>query len=491
MNFEGRKKVVSKLEHFEMNYPVEQWVVESIHIWPIIKFYCTHKLYIADNIKEENSNDVVYSFEKKSKFSSALIAFKGMLSYYFSMHSKVEVVASSVGNYKANWNNTIMHKYFDPLLDELETLNKKGLIISLKDENKTNYKVFRVKNISNWSYFIRLLIRNPTIHTKELPDYKTFLNEMSKELHTKSSLLENTLNQVFREVLIWKRVYKQLFKKVNPKFSVSLCYYSWEFYGMNAAANEMEIISIDMQHGGQGAYHTAYKFYKIPKNGYTVLPKVFWTWDALSKEFIDSWSNESWHKTINGGNLWINFIANQNYSVANQNDSKKLILVTLQNTLIPVLEDFIINAIKKTDENKFVWWLRFHPGMSKKEIEEVNEIILKNGFSNKVSTHLSSEIPLPIALLKCDVHVSKFSGSILEAALMNKLNIIVDELGKSAFSNLIEENKASFFDPNANLDLYDFILNQFDNEEKSDFSTYETKSLSLILAEIENKCSTD
>jgi hypothetical protein len=490
MNFEGRKNVVSKLEYFEMNYPVSQWVVESIHIWPIIKFYCTHKLYNIDNLKENNIDNRVYSFEKKSKFSSALIAFKGMLSFYFTSFSKVEIVASSVGNYKANWNSTIRHKYYDPLLDELEKLNKKGLIISLKEENKTNYKVFRVKNISNWSYFVRLIIKKPTKYINDQTDYKKFLDEMSVELHTKPLVLEDTFNQIFREVLIWKKVYKQLFKKVYPKISVSLGYYSWEFYGMNAAANEMNVVSIDMQHGGQGPYHTAYKFSTLPKKGYSVLPKVFWTWDALSKEFIDSWAIDSWHKTINGGNLWINFITNQNSSIENHKEKRKIILITLQNTLIPVLDDFIIEAIKKTDENKFVWWLRFHPGMSKKEIEEVNEVIFKNGYSNKVSTHLSAEIPLPIALLKCDAHLSKFSGSILEAALMNKLNIILDELGKTAFANLIEDNKASFFDPNENLDLHDYIINQIDKVEITNFSTYQTKSLSLILEEIENECST-
>jgi hypothetical protein len=490
MNFEVRKKVVSKLEHFEINYPVNKWVVESVDLWPIIKFYCTHKLYNTENVKDKNTNDIVYSFNKKSKFSTAIIAFRGFLSYFFSSFSKADIVASSVGNYKANWNNQVMHKYFDPLLDECEKQNIKGILISLNEENRTNYKTSRVKNISNWNYYLRIFNRNQKFNLNNLEGFKTFLNELSNELNTNSEYLEITLNQIFREVFLWKKVYKHLFRKVKPKFSISLCYYSWEFYGMNAAANEMHIISIDMQHGGIGAYHTAYKFNEIPKNGYSVLPRIFWTWDSLTKDFIDTWAKDSWHKTISGGNLWINFISNSNNKIEYQKDSKKVILLTLQNTLYPVLDDFIIKAIKNTDDNQFVWWLRYHPGMSKKEMDEVNEIIRYNEFSNKVITHLAAEIPLPIALMKCEVHLSKFSGSILEAALMNKLNIIIDELGKSAYANLIEDNKASFFDPNENLDLYDFILNQFDNVEKTNFSTYETKSLSLILAEIENECST-
>src|SRR5690606_468580 len=118
---------------------------------------------------------------------------------------------------------------------------------------------------------------------------------------------------------------------------------------------------------------------------------------------------------------------------------KKIILVTLQNTMVPLLDDFLVEAIKKTDGTHFVWWLRHHPGMNQKEKNELAEIIHANKLNGKVNIEEASSVPLPIALFKSTIHLSKYSGSILEAALLNKPNIIFDELGKEAYSILIEE----------------------------------------------------
>src|SRR5690606_37439156 len=159
------------------------------------------------------------------------------------------LIASSIGNYKANWNNAIMHKYYDPIIDELEQLNKRGLIISLNRDTQTNYKPNRIKDINNWNYYVRLFKRKAHNKLMEQSEYVRFITELSSDLHTTPTHLELTLNQIFREVLVWKLVYKRLFKKSSPEISICLCYYSWEFYGMNAAANEVKVISIDMQHG--------------------------------------------------------------------------------------------------------------------------------------------------------------------------------------------------------------------------------------------------
>lgn len=487
MEFEGRKYVVSRLEYYESNFPVEDWLVEGVHVWPIVKFYFTHKLYKTSISKGNKINHKVSpkTINKNPHSISHFIkAIKGFFSFYFKIFPKVNLIAGSLGDYSSNWNNTILHKYYDPIIDELEQSNKKGLIISLNKNTITTYKSNRIKDISDWSYYIRLIKRKTKHHLMKQAEYVRFIDELSTELNTINIKLEETLNQIYREVLIWKLVYKQLFKKTKPEISFCLCYYSSEFYGMCAAAYEMNIISVDLQHGGQGMYHTAYKFLRLPKLGYTVLPKVFWTWDELSTQFIQSWTKNSWHKVVNGGNCWVNFINSQYTTVKSIENEKKIILVTLQNSLKPIIDDCLVDAIKKTDETRFVWWLRYHPRMTQLEKNDVSNSIVSNNLEKKVNVEYASSIPLPVALLKCSVHLSKYSGSILEAALMNKINIIIDELGKEAFYSLIEEEKALFFNVSNNNDLYGFIIDEIEKDRYKADNQVLNKSILDLLNEI-------
>ena len=51
-------------------------------------------------------------------------------------------------------------------------------------------------------------------------------------------------------------------------------------------------------------------------------------------------------------------------------------------------------------------------------------------------------MPLPLLLNNCQLHISKSSGSIVQAALMNRYSLIIDELGVNSYRDLINEGIA-------------------------------------------------
>ena len=101
-------------------------------------------------------------------------------------------------------------------------------------------------------------------------------------------------------------------------------------YGFNYAANNLGIRSYDVQHGLQGYLHPAYFFKNVPDEGYNILPSIFWVWDNSSYKNIESWSGNSHHETLLGGNPWITYLSAKSISEFHLNDSRPVILFTLQ-----------------------------------------------------------------------------------------------------------------------------------------------------------------
>ena len=67
---------------------------------------------------------------------------------------------------------------------------------------------------------------------------------------------------------------------IKTKKLKEMCLTSWYFpdmIGVCAAASELGIKAIDVQHGKQGKYQAMYSGWtKIPESGYALMPDNFW-----------------------------------------------------------------------------------------------------------------------------------------------------------------------------------------------------------------------
>jgi hypothetical protein len=97
--------------------------------------------------------------------------------------------------------------------------------------------------------------------------------------------------------------------KVQPELVFIVTYYNYIGMSLNLACHRLGIHTIDIQHGVQGNYHVAYgRWYKVPSDGYQLLPYYFWVWSQDEKDVINRWSSSinKKHIPIVGGNNWIN-----------------------------------------------------------------------------------------------------------------------------------------------------------------------------------------
>lgn len=454
---EGRSIVMSFLEEIEDQYCVGEWELEGVHVWPLLK-------NIAFFQKRQQQNQTRIQENKTIKRVLTKISELAKRNYWTAFMKlrkkeweKVDFVFSGNFNHRVIWKEKAFNRYFDPIMDYLEgEKGAKSLIFDYDfKKDKLYYREDRLEFPLDYLPYFKWHNRRISFNLDDCQGLKDCIVEIESAFGLPSNYLQIRFLATLRNILLWKALWKYLLKQLQPKGVIVLCYYNVSMYGLNLAASELGILSVDMQHGGQGPLHVAYHFKSIPSWGYNLLPKYFWCWDFLAARNIEEWvAGSDQHKVITGGNPWIDYHKSNSPIGSFQ---RKVVLYTLQTGIKPYLPPFIIQAIKDSPED-FSWWLRLHPRMRSEEIVEIRRILKKEGINHQVELDLATKEPLPRILSFCFAHFSNSSGCISEAAMMGvPRNVIISGIGKSTFEYLIVRGEAVFFDPEVDGKFWPFL----------------------------------
>ncbi|MBE7639222.1 hypothetical protein GUB10_02655 [Salegentibacter sp. BLCTC] len=444
MKFKDRLAVIEKLNIWEKEYPVDIWKIQGVHIWPILKmiiFFKVHNRSKAPNVKGLKSSGnlliikVIKNVFKKIKAWFILKSFN---------IKKVDFLFSGAPSHRVRWENNQFNRYFDPIADYLECKGEAAYFLEYKNVDlKSVYKPSRCFDITSVlpAFSKKIKFDNAIWNDRNVfPEFTSFLEEVVNETDLAEQELKKLLVGNIQGVLSWAALYEYFLRKTKAKYIFGLCYYSTAIFGMNLAARRLGVTPIDMQHGSQGPLHFAYYFNKTPENDYNILPKKFWVWDNLSFNNISNWTINNNHSAVLGGNPWIQFLEEKLKDEKLYQECKPMILFTLQ-PLNPAIDDYFLEVISLTCQ-KYNWWLRLHPRMTKEEFAVLDSKLIDFNIREQVNVEEASSEPLPLLLKECSLHVSKYSGSISEAALMNRPSLIIDEIGLKSFKDLVKEKLA-------------------------------------------------
>lgn len=444
MEYNRRKEVIEYLILLESKFPVHKWIVNEIHIWPLLK----HILFIA-KFKEINNtfskvgkrNDNIfyyYLYLLVSKFFDVFYFVKTL----FLLSPKDYIFAASL-SHRVYYNNKFINRFFDPLMDKFEEEGKNSILVEYDPViNKDKfYKGSRVVDGTRLCFFFKRKYRIEASWDKlinEWPEFQLLLDEISSSHLFEINEIKKEVEKRIESILNWKRFFRWMLKLTGAKTLIGLCYYSNALYGANLACRSLGIKSIDMQHGAQGDLHFAYNYKVFPKNGYSILPEVFWVWDDIAYDYLDSILKNQWyHKVVLKGNTWISFIKESlnDFSIV---DQRPIILVTVQ-PLNEVLSFEFLEVIRLT-MGSYSWWIRLHPRMNDSQIELFKSDLERAGVLSDVNIEDATSLPLPLILLHSKLHISKYSGSITEAAMLGIPSLILDKIGLEIFSNYLLSN---------------------------------------------------
>lgn len=439
MNPSEKMKIINFIEK---SFPVQEWLIEGFRIWPIVRS-C---LFIS---LTDSNREVLNS---KNNILKDLI--KSIINHSVGVS---EYACGYIRDYKNNdnWNDLAdvvfytqnirriyfdfkwYDRYCDPFIEFFDQHNLKSLVFECAPQYK--YQTPRC----NKSVFVQPYLDYAAMKSKflagnklfELEGYNNFVEFLeSQNINVHAMRIERHISLV-REMA---NLFKKKLKKVNPSLCLVLCYAGIDGMAFTLACSELGIPCVDIQHGYLGELNYAYgRWNNIPEEGYELLPDLFWCWGKEEKLVIDQWATKcsTKHQAIVGGDLWQKFWKNGNKKLIDEYDRriikligrdnayKKNILVTLQNGF--PCPDFLLEAIKSSPKN-WQWWIRLHPIMLG-EKEKIR--MLFGDCRGNIEIDFSSELPLLALLRHADVHVTRFSTSVLEAEAFGVPSVLVDSIG--------------------------------------------------------------
>lgn len=430
MNQNNRDQIINIFQDIERQDYIKSWFIYDLEIWPIIKeilyFQAIRKASKLDLLKITIRN-FLNDIKRKQKVES--------LNF-----SKKDILFNGYKAMRINLNNESHNKHFDPMMDHLETQNMSSALIEFVELNNKNcYRSDRL--IEGCIYVKNSASKVSLSDLKKLKHLDDLILKISKKFRLNEKYIYNRIKLNTNIALNWSDFYSEIIKKTQPKVIFTLSYYSAPCYGLIFAAKQNKVPVIDVQHGGQGNLHFAYNYNSKLKN-LNLLPDLFWVWDKASYNLINKWASKD--KVILGGNPSINNIEETNPIPQLIQPDDILILYTLQTTITPYVPNFIMHAIKSSP-NHYKWWFRLHPRMKENEKQIVYNTLKKKGVYDRVNFKDANEVSLNNILKYTLVHISSFSGSVTEAALLNvPLNITFSDMGKESFKDLIDEGKVYF-----------------------------------------------
>lgn len=425
-----RKKVLEYLNGLERDFPVRDWKVYGIDIWPVVRLKLSFML--MDKYEREPSIS-----KKKSNFKSLprkliliFISIGKLVKFGLMPRRRVKVLFASHPNFRVKYRGRDLNKFFDPLVEDFLSKGNIDYITTEFSHKKENVKSNQLIPIRSFFPAFSIISRLSK-KTVCLPKFETVKTKFFKD-HKVEFLKMSQVIAITRDILTYSKIFKLIFQKFSPEIAFQVSYYSSSNYGLNFASSN-KILTIDMQHGNVSTAHPAYG---NPMD-LNVMPDKFWLWDDYSLRNMKPWGM---NRLILGGNPWVNYFKSKNHQLQFGKSNLATVLYTLQ-PIDNFISDIELEVISKTQE-KYNWLIRLHPRQRDK-MQIISSVFEQKGIL-RYRIQEPSELPLPVILGVTDLQVTKFSSTILEASYFGIHTLLTDSRGREYYEEIIQNGLATY-----------------------------------------------
>ncbi|UPQ79675.1 hypothetical protein M0M57_02285 [Flavobacterium azooxidireducens] len=443
----NREDIKNYILKIEQQFPVDSWKVNHLAIWPILRI----KLFFyLINVVEAGNKVQIVKKKKLSILQKIKTEVKKLYSvvYYFFWMKKLptkKYLFVGADAHRVNFKSKRFNRYFDILIDKYQ-IEKDSLYFEYGHDTKNQFNLNLIYTFNKALKGFLLLKKKAPVEVQFSGNqFDEFINFLKQERFNENFL--NKYNTTYFENwasnIFFKKVnfFTKVLKKMKPTQIMILCYYTENNFALIVAANQLGIKTIEMQHGPQTDIHLSYgSWTKIPPEGYSMLPTVFWSWDEHSEGVLNKWiKNSNNYSVINIGNPWVDFwkTANSDY------EYKDYVFYSLQPNPITIEQLFPKPIIDFIKNKPYSWFIRLHPRQMH-EIENIKNYLKKYDVLDLVNIEQATNDPLPKLLINCAVHVTHFSGSALEASFLDVFTVLINETGIISFPELISAQKAVY-----------------------------------------------
>lgn len=441
----------------ERRYPVDEWVVNDIHIWP----YLRNKIYIYllnYNVDIFFINKPALSKNKKGLYfilNKAKIPFK-MLKALFSLSSFFYFLKPKKIIFFGSHFHRVLHKevYFNRFFDSMVDYHKLQEEVYLIESKKVHKNLYNQKAVIPLNKYLdqyKLLLKISKILFQKKPQYSLKSYEVFfEELNSNYKNVGN-LKIAKNEIINWankidyvKGFFLRIYGKVTPSKILMLSYNGFDDLSAAILAAHLKgIKTIDFQHGFQTNVHMVYSYWtKIPKNSYNIMPTEYWNWDLRSKQNIEKWSKKV--KTLSAivvGQPYLGYWYEIEKRIKNKQRNVFYSLGVL--SLAEMFPEMMLNIIRNSS---FQWIFRLHPRSNIDATQIMSYLISKNVNEGNFSIQDAFRTPLPRSLAKSLIHITNFSGCLIEAQIMGIPSLIIHRSGREFFKDYIDNYLVYYVD---------------------------------------------
>lgn len=236
-----------------------------------------------------------------------------------------------------------------------------------------------------------------------------------------------TVDEIVRSVhyiRCYAAFFRTLFTITRPRAFFVVCFYGGETMAACLAARQLGIATVDIQHGAAGgsAYYPYVGWKTLPRDGYALLPDVFWCWTESDLEAVRRWSDASGgrHRAVVAGNQllasWRDGVAPgmEDYDARVRRARGSRTGIDLLVTLNGFEDDAKLDRLAALcrDHRELVFWLRAHPSRPERR-ERVRAALARVGADAIVDE--ATDLPLYSLLRHVRVHATEISSTVIEA----------------------------------------------------------------------------
>ena len=438
------KEIVKVLNEIENSYPVEEWQINKIRVWPIIRKMLAARWSDVEvyhprkqSLLKRYGNKIIrlyHLFLLAFKFKRNTLPLCDVDALVFHDNTDRNILLKNGSWYDHN---------LDPIVDALNDANITCMslerIVLEKKIKAPFYDNSYVINMELFLHRLKYYWKNRETYSENLNSFDDFSKQLINKYNT--VLCKKDVVHYANCVKIYANYFKTILIEKKVKVVFLQNWYSLIEHALSLACSEVSISAVDVQHGVAGAgYHDSYNGWKkFPTNkSYELLPSYFlcWTWE--DKYSIDSWATNYVKafcvgKPIEYSMKKIEQLTDA-YYLKYFTQSKKVILFSLSwGNDVP---EWIINFIKNNNK-EYIWLIRYHPHIDIYQRKFTNAL---NDNENIIIEGVEN-IPLEMLLPRCYCHITMYSSVVIEANFYGKMSIVVHKDSEYMYGDLIKKGR--------------------------------------------------
>ena len=453
--------IMHLINEVEERFPVDKWVIDDIHVWPIMRFNLHFALlphtYKSGAPEKVNNREINYFLSKPLRifknFAEFVCAYLMDYKVNNGLNISAGVVLLSDGFSYSRLKGVWYENFCDPFITYFRKKNISSLLMTPTYQYfipTYSRAMFILPHLAYITFIKNVFSKEANLPQENLSDFEK-LNDFLKTHSVNSVSFDLTkIRKKVRRIRACADFYKEIFKKIKPRLALMVEYYRTQGMAFSLACREFGIPCVDIQHGFQVDSHVAYgRWNKVPESGYELLPAIFWCWSNYEVSIIEKWSKNisRWHKPIVGGNLLFKIWQDDNNDFVKYYDRKITeieerypgflhILFTLNGDTESELKT-LLSIIEKAQDSRlpYYFWIRLHPCRLNNK-RKIKNILSKHEFLN-IEFDKATDFPLYALLRHMDLHITEFSSTVIEAEAFGVPSIIVHPLGSGVFKEQI------------------------------------------------------